>query len=419
MWSLDVDQLTPGDIIARPVMDGAGRVLLQRGMTLTRELIHALGRHGVYCVTVVGDESLVDVELPEDISPQTRGRATQGLVRACEHVREVLGEVREESLRTLNDGMDSGRFNGRIDVAHLYRETSAGVRDLVAEVLEGDTLSGLASIKTYDNYLFNHSIDVAVTSVMLGKRLGLPKVYLHELATGAVLHDIGKLLIPQEILAKPGSLTAEEFEKVKAHPRFGYELTRDGRHILAPHVCLQHHEKQDGTGYPHGLVGTNVFELASEKGRIHALAEITSVCDIFDAVVSDRVYRPGWPVDRTLGLIQRLSGEHLNSEIVAVFQSLIPPHPMGTHVEVVAGELRGFQGVVVDVPSRGFDRPTIRIIWQPDGQRVTPVDVVVDPEDESGWICRLRAVEQSGPSDPDQSSSDPTRISGRSSALSA
>src|SRR3954449_10808046 len=192
----------------------------------------------------------------------------------------------------------------------------------MAEILETSTVASLDSLRTHSDYTFEHSVEVAIVAILLGRHLGLPIPQIRELALGALLHDIGKISIDQAILNKPGRLTTGEFDPIKEHPSLGFERVRrlPLPSILPAHVAFQHHERQDGSGYPRGLVGNNrILRLEAERlrpSRIVLIAEIAAVADVFCALVSERPYKPAFPLDRVRLMLQQLAGSHLNRDVV-------------------------------------------------------------------------------------------------------
>ena len=196
-----------------------------------------------------------------------------------------------------------------------------------------DVLSGLNSIKSFDNYTYEHSVDTAVISTIIAKKLMLNQEKLKQVAVGEFLHDIGKIFIDEKIINKPGKLTPEEFEMVKLHPVYGYELLKDVEQIgsVAAHIPFQHHERQDGRGYPRGLRGNNKLDMGSlkfqEGDRLIMLAEIAAIADFYDACISDRPYRKGLSPDLVYELIKTGSGVQFNKELVDCFISVVPKYP--------------------------------------------------------------------------------------------
>ena len=165
-----------------------------------------------------------------------------------------------------------------------------------------------------DEYTEEHTRRVALRAVQVGEELGLAGGRLRALATGALVHDIGKLSVPDEILQKPGPLTDEEFEVVKRHPEWGDRMLVDlGFGDEVRHLVRTHHERLDGSGYPYGAVGS----LISLDSRILA------VCDVYDALISTRIYREAWSHERAVGLLRTESGSSFDAKCVAALERVL------------------------------------------------------------------------------------------------
>jgi len=381
MRKVYVEQLQEGMVLARAVHNDRGDILLARGVKLSSSYINALKSLGFYAVFIrdgVGD----DVEPPEIISEQVR-------VATYKHVRELFAVVQNTITQPGKDGKQPAiaqlADKAGPQMAQLYRD----VEQIVDEVMTSDTLCGIASLKTHDNYTFEHSVEVTVAGVMLGKRLCLPVQELHQLALGCLCHDIGKTAVPPHILNKAGRLTPEEFELVKKHPTAGYEAVQQfmgASDIIARHVVWQHHERQDGTGYPRGLRGDNRFGAAMEsrfgKNMILPAAEIAAVADVYSALASDRPYRRALRPPEIVATMREMAGTHLNRELVRRFLSILPTFPVGSEVVIISDKLRGHRGVVISIPSRNIHRPTIRIHFDQYGRRITPFEVNTAVEKE-------------------------------------
>ena len=222
--------------------------------------------------------------------------------------------------------------------------------------------------------------------MVLGKHVGLNVPQLRQLASGALLHDIGKVLIPKAIVDKPSRLTPEEWSHMRRHPELGYHLLRSlgSWQIIPFHVVYQHHERQDGNGYPRGLKGLNTVYRTTEQERGHILlvAEICSVADVFDALTSDRPYRPGLSAEEALNIIASGAGTTFNKEVVEAFQSITPPYPIGCRVVVHNGTLEGYQATVIETPPQHPARPVIRLVKDASGQPIPPADICLVDEPE-------------------------------------
>jgi putative nucleotidyltransferase with HDIG domain len=184
-----------------------------------------------------------------------------------------------------------------------------------ADAFMGPTVRALlVRLGVKDDYTAEHTRGVALRSVQVGEELGLALVRLRELAVGGLLHDVGKLAVPNEILQKPGALTDEEFDVIKRHPEVGAELVHDlGFSKQVARLVLDHHERLDGSGYPRGLGAPN----------LDLETRILAVCDVFDALLSKRVYRDAWALDDALELIRSEVNTKFDPACVAALERVI------------------------------------------------------------------------------------------------
>jgi len=379
MYRHSLEGLAPGEVLAKTIYDDSGRPLLTAGTVLSSTYIRALTRRGLLSVFI--RDGLADDVVPNDlVSEQVRASITGHVATAFTSIALVAEER----------GAGGGGVAGMVDrlgeeplalgdkgeraVAELYSD----IEHLITEVLESDSAAGLESLKSHSSYTFEHSVDVAVVGVMLGKRLALPYDRLRELALGCLMHDIGKTYIDEAILEKAGKLTPEEFATIQQHPYLGFELLRrmPFQSLLPAHVAYQHHEKQGGGGYPRGLIGNNTIgpRTVHEQvgaGRMLLIAEIGAVADVYSALASDRPYRRAMPADQVAATLTKMAGKHLNKEVVGWLRRLVPAYPVGTWIEVQPGSRwAGYRGVVISVPFTSLDEPTIRLMVDAKGEAV-------------------------------------------------
>jgi HD-GYP domain-containing protein (c-di-GMP phosphodiesterase class II) len=307
MRIISTNDLHEGMVLARSVYDSAGRIVLAKGVSLKRQYIKRLVELGYAYVYVLDPwETLEDACVDEPISEQTRIQA----------------------VASLREAMDSIRRTGSADLRHLSRI----VDEIIDEISSNpDVLVSVVDIKGYDNYTYSHSVNVCVLAVLLGLEKGLNRSDVKDLGEGAILHDIGKLFIPDEILNKNGPLTDEEFELVRRHTNDGFEVLRRKRSIslFSAHVAYQHHERLDGSGYPRRLTGDD----------IHEFAKAVAIVDSYDAMTSDRAYRSALPPHEAISILVRETGGKYDRDLVGRFMKLVAMYPVGSVVRLSSGEV--------------------------------------------------------------------------------
>ncbi|HEV7665046.1 MAG TPA: HD-GYP domain-containing protein [Chloroflexota bacterium] len=365
--------LTPGLALAKTIYTEKGDILLARGVVLTPRYIKALEDRGYYSVYVM-DGIADDIEPLGLISDQLRASAVNNVRSIFALISHATQGVRDQAATDgahalvetpLRMGADVEReLNGMVSLAEA----------ILDEVLDQDSIAGMASLKAHDTYTFEHSVEVAVYGVMLGKRIGLARALLKDVALGCLLHDIGKQYVDQRILNKPGKLDPDEFEQIMQHPLLGYQLVRQ-MPIESPrpaHIVFQHHERQDGAGYPNRLFGTNRLARTDQERfdprRISLMAEVAAIADVYSALASDRPYRSALPADQIFSIMRQESGEHLNRDLLRSFVTFVQHFPVGSHVRVLGGVYSNCVGVVFQVSPGAPARPFVRLMFDGTGR---------------------------------------------------
>lgn len=204
--------------------------------------------------------------------------------------------------------------------------------DLIESVLiDSDALHCVSALRSKDEYLLEHSVNVATLLVSFGKHLDLPKDTLKQMAIGGIIHDVGKIKVDDKVLHKPARLTPDEFEHMKMHQVYAGEIitTVTGLSDISRDVCLMHHEKLDGTGYPNGLT--------AEQIPIHG--RMSCIVDIYDALTADRCYKKGMSSAEAFKILLSLTPFHLDRELVYKFINCIGVYPVGALVELSDGRV--------------------------------------------------------------------------------
>jgi len=243
----------------------------------------------------------------------------------------------------------------------------------------------LARLKTSDDYTYMHSVAVCALMVALAQQLDLSVDDTREAGLAGLLHDLGKSAMPIEVLNKPGKLTDDEFKVMRGHPEAGHRMLLDGKGVgaIPLDVCLHHHEKINGKGYPHGLKGDEIT-LFSKMG---------AVCDVYDAITSNRPYKAGWdPAESILHMVQWGKEGHFDDAVLQAFIRSIGIYPTGSLVKLKSGRL----GVVVEQGEHSLLAPVVKVFFSTkSNQRIVPerlelgtprcTDQIVSRESPTAW----------------------------------
>ncbi len=331
MKLMSVNESILGLKAARNIYSSDGTLLLAAGFEVKEAYLKRLNEMGIYSVYI--DDGVREVEVEDVVSERTR--------------LEALKMTRETMTR-----MGAGAKSG-ID------EISKVMDDLMDELMANPAMMlNLVDIRSMNDYTFGHCVGVAVLALMTAINLGYNQFDLKKLGMGALFHDIGKIKIPDKILYKPGALSPLEWEEMKRHASIGFELLRERGdfNIVSAHVAFQHHEKLDGTGYPRAIRGQ----------EIHEYARVVALADVYDAVTTDRPYRPRKLPHQAVLIIRDGIRTQFDPDIVPAFISNIAIYPVGTILVLNTGE----KARVIEVNKRYPASPVVRVITAPGGAPV-------------------------------------------------
>jgi putative nucleotidyltransferase with HDIG domain len=324
-----------GSQLALPVHGDGGRLMLGAGTRLTKRLIRTLKSRG-YTRVAIHDPLAGNIEPDDAISLETRVQAEKALDQA---VCKLL----------------AGQTPDMKAVAHA-------IDAIIFDLRENSRLCmGIYSVRSYDHNTYTHSINVCILSISIADSLGWPLAKLRVLGTGALLHDVGKILMPVSILNKPGALTDEEYSLIRTHAQKGYELLSDcfDAGSCTSRSALEHHERLDGSGYPDKL----------KASQISDLAKITAVADVYDAMTTDRPHRKAiFPEAVYAHMIQKRD-VLFDGVLVDSLFSKVALYPTGTILSLWGGYI----AVVTRQDPRSNFRPFARIVGGPGITR--PIDI--------------------------------------------
>jgi HD-GYP domain-containing protein (c-di-GMP phosphodiesterase class II) len=347
--SLKIKELKPGMLMGKTIINSAdGYVIIKKGDVIDEEKINSIRKYfkenrGATVTTIDAEENIFYIDGEERYLPPKTSR----------YIKKVMSsENQQMAISAAVTVMHDARMGRPID--------SKAVENSVVKILDSilgneDAAVNLLNIKDFDDYTYTHSVNVSTISLLIASKLKLTREEFVEIGVGAMLHDLGKVKIPLEVLNKPDKLDNDEFEIMKKHPIFTYQLLKGNANIsdISKYIAAEHHEKFDGTGYPRGLKGNS----------INFFARIVSIADVYDALTTDRVYRKAMKPYDAMKIIVSGSGTHFDPEMVRVFLKAVSIYPAGSHILLNTGET----AVVEKVDSEHILRPDIIVIRDKNG----------------------------------------------------
>lgn len=314
MRFIPISRVKPGMILARAIFDSNDRILLGAQVEIKEEFIEQLRKRG-FSGLYIEDELSKDIDIGETISQELR-------------------HIGVKSLKHCN-------VDAVLNVA----------KSVVSQIISAKTLSlDLVDLRSFDDYTYCHSVNVAVLSCVTGMEMKLSENDLFNLCVGAIFHDLGKSKIDSDILNKPARLSKEEYEIIKMHSLESYNLIKDRYDIAATtkNAILCHHENEDGSGYPLGIASDD----------IHLFAKIIHVMDVYDALTAKRPYKEPYAASEALEYLMGGCGILFDKKVVDAFIGCAPVFPKG--MEVLLSD--GRNGIVIENHKQNILRPLIRLL---------------------------------------------------------
>ncbi len=319
-----VSYLLPGMKLAHPIYDLHGEFLLKKETVITDRYIASLQKRHILTVYIEG------VAIPESF-----------ILHQQEMIEETIRANAFASIRGLAEKGD----------AHAIKSITLSVENIMEELMSGKMAVGaLTEISSTDAYTYAHSVDVCLLALQTGMRLNYDKRKLLKLGIGCILHDLGKVETPIEILNKAGKLTDQEYDIIKRHPRDGCNFVKKIQNDIedsTTSIIHRHHERQDGRGYPQGLTGDSIDEMSS----------ICAIADVYNAMTTDRVYRKAIPSNEVYEYLMAAGSTVTGRKVLDAFLQCVVPFPVGSMVRLSTGEV----GVVTDTDPYLLLRPQVYV----------------------------------------------------------
>ena len=286
-------------------------------------------------------------------APQPRVSVAAELARAK--------KVKDQAHQLVRTVMHDARLGKAIELDQV----EPVVQDITESILRNPgALVGMLRIKNKDDYTFLHSVSVCTLLVAFCRSTGIDGELTHQAGLGGLLHDTGKALVPDAVLNKPGRLTDEEFEIIRKHPSDGYDILRKSPEVgdIPLDITLHHHERFDGSGYPHKLPGEQISQMA----------QMAAIVDVYDAITADRCYHKGMSAAEALRKIYEWSKFHFNPQLVQSFMRCVGIYPVGTLVLLESGRL----GVVTEPHETNLLAPKVNVFFSTKSNTyIKPIEV--------------------------------------------
>ncbi len=333
MRRVAIERIKGNERLARPIYTSNDMILLSQGVQMKVSYVNRLRDLGIDYI-FIEDELSKGVEVEDFIEEQTRSKCKS-------EVKTILEKYSSQ---------------GKIEIDSLV----SIAWDIIDDIFkQKNIIVNVTDIRRKDEYIYAHSVNVCALSVLMAIKSGYPRNRIKDIAIGSLLHDIGKMLIPEEILNKEEPLTSKEKKILHQHPLIGYEAVQDATWLspTAKVIILTHHERIDGSGYPFGWKGD----------KINKAVKIVSICDVFDAMSSDHVSRKAYKTYEIIEFLTAMKGKLFDAHLTDLFISSIAIYPSGTGV-ITSDKSKA---IVLRQNKELPTRPVIRLLTDPYGNSIT------------------------------------------------
>lgn len=382
MVRYNIDEINDNMVLGEAVTLPSGKLLLGAGYRITSRYRDRLKEMGYQSL-------LIDVPGTEEVFPDTvvsersQSELTDSTNDSGEKVAAIIDKFREEKGKNMHKMLFEQRhdLNKYIMSPIIARQLETIMQQILDQP---EIVMNMAALKNSDDLIFNHAVNVTVTALCIGKKHNFSYDEFKQLATGSLNYHMGLLALPRELVHKDTALTDAEKKEIRQHTVYGYLMLAQNPKIPATSaiVALQHHELQNGKGFPLGLKGANrpPVKDISKTHVIHRFAEIVAVADTYHTLMgAEEIGDP----NRTKSVVKKLiklGGEYLNSEIVKTLVAIVPVYPVGTRVRITeapSAQLTKYIGVVARDNPANLARPQIILYETTNHQKVTP-PIIID-----------------------------------------
>jgi len=350
MRIVPVNCITKETVLAKTLYNSNGNVLLRKGSTITKTLLEKIKAADVNTIYI--DDGYSDIEIEEVVKPELRHSAVKTIKDTFTHIENDLKKNLENS-QNLNSRLQS-KVMGKY-VENLKNTADAIIEDIMKS---HHLMVNVVDIKHIGDYMYEHSVNVAILSLIIGIELRFSRHELYTLFVGAILHDLGKVFVEEDILNQGDDLTEEELDVYESHTIQGFDYVKEnqGFSITSKLVIIQHHEHYDGNGYPYGV----------KEDGIHKNSKIVAICNTYDKMTSDSPNSPALPANEAIEYIMGNAGSKFDFDMVSTFVRKINPYPPGTLVDLSNHTTAVIVDSNVDYPLR----PIVQVLELVDGKAV-------------------------------------------------